>query len=80
MHSVFTILNIEERIVAITGANRDSNTVNLLEHYTTLDLNTVLLSLAYYVKHSTQNIDAENMMWTQVLGKNDFTIILSYQT
>jgi hypothetical protein len=50
MHSVFNILNVEERIVPITGGTRsvlrDNNTINLLEHNSSLDLNTVMISSA----------------------------------
>jgi hypothetical protein len=74
MQTVFTILNVEQRILPITGMARldlrDNNTMNLLKHYSSLDLNTVLLSSEYYAKHSLESIDAENMSWTQELILN----------
>jgi hypothetical protein len=74
MNSVFNILNVEEIIVLITGNTqsvlRDDSTINLLEHYFSLDLNTVMISSAYYVKYSLRELDAENMMWTQELILN----------
>jgi hypothetical protein len=75
MQMVFTILNVEQRILPITGMSRldlrDNNTVNLLKHYSSLDLNTVsLLSSEYYAKHSLEAVDAENMSLTQELILN----------
>jgi hypothetical protein len=56
MGSVFKLLNVEERVNAITRHCRvvlqDNYTVNLLEDYATVDLNTVMLSIEYYVQHS----------------------------
>jgi hypothetical protein len=74
MGPVFITLNVEERAAATSGTYqlflRDDNTVDLLEHYSMLDLNTVLLSSAYYVCHSSQGIDAENLLWSQELILN----------
>jgi hypothetical protein len=71
---VFTILNVEERINTVTGHRRvvlrDDHTVNLLEDYATADLNTVMLSTEYYVKHSNTKIDSANLAWTQDLIMN----------
>jgi hypothetical protein len=70
----FTILNVEERMNNFTGNRRlalhDSNMVNLLEDYATIDLNTVLMSTEYYATHSKNAIDAENLAWSQDLIMN----------
>jgi hypothetical protein len=54
----------------------DSNTVNLLEYYTSLNFNTVLLASEYYVKYPTETIGAENMMWMQecILNSCDYEL------
>jgi hypothetical protein len=75
MHLVLNILNVEEHIVPITGSTRsflrDDSTINLLENYLSLDLNTVMISSAYYVlKYSLLDLDAENMMSKQELILN----------
>jgi hypothetical protein len=74
MQSVFTILNIEERRVAITGQRRlnlrDNNAISLLDDYSSLDLNSVLLSTEYYVTYSDKQIDSENLQWSQELILN----------
>jgi hypothetical protein len=48
---------------------RDNYAVNLLEDYA-VDLNTVMLSIEYYVQHSNTKIDAENLAWSQELIMN----------
>jgi hypothetical protein len=74
MQSVFYDFNVEERRVALTGGRclhkRYNNMVSLLEYYSSIDLNTVLLSSEYYATYSDWTIDAENMQWSQELILN----------
>jgi hypothetical protein len=74
MDSAFTILNVEERLNNFTGNRRlvlrDNNTISLLVDYASIDLNTVLLSTEYYVMHSNNKLDAENLAWSQELIMN----------
>jgi hypothetical protein len=74
MGSVFTILNVEEPRNTATRnhqvVKQDDLTVNLLEDYSTLDLNTVMSSTEHYVMHFNTKIDAENLAWSQELIMN----------
>lgn len=76
MTSVFFILNVEEKHTTLfqndvrSIVKRDDKGINLLDDYTSVDLNSVLLSSEYYVTYSDKDIDAENMQWSQELILN----------
>jgi hypothetical protein len=60
LDSVFKILNVDPE----TNVLINDDTIYLLDDYTTLDIEDVKRSVAYYREHSTRVLDAENMVWS----------------
>lgn len=67
LQSVFSILNIDP-LAPFSLA--DENTVYLLQDYSSLTLDQVLLSSEFYYKFSKKQLDQENLEWTMDLLLN----------